>query len=144
MIDDSVRVVEQALAPCDFVAAAWIFGSVARGDAGSASDLDVAVLLRHDGDATPSERTALEHAALAMEVAAPNGRVDLVVLGRAGPILHHHVVREGTLVLDRDPPRRVDFVARTIVAYLDWLPTHRIGMDAALAGLGRRLRRSAA
>ncbi len=136
--------VREALGSCDFVAAVWVFGSVARAEAGPSSDLDLAVLLVHDGEATESEREALSRAAAVLEAYAPNGRVDVVVLGRAGPVLHHRVVRDGELVIDRSPARRIDFVARAIRDYLDWEPTHRIGMEAALEGLSRRLRRSAA
>jgi predicted nucleotidyltransferase len=141
---DLERAVRDALASCDAVAAAWIFGSVARGDAGPDSDLDLAVLLAHDGGPTEQEREALSRAASALERRSPSGRVDVVVLGAAGPVLHHRVLREGRLVLDRVPQRRVDFAARAITEYLDWEPTHRIGMDAAAAGLQRRLARGAA
>ncbi|MBX3272792.1 MAG: nucleotidyltransferase domain-containing protein [Sandaracinaceae bacterium] len=139
-----VEAVRDALAGCDFVAAAWVFGSLARGEERSDSDLDVAILLAHEGDVTERERRALSIASAALEHAAPGGRVDLVVLGRAGPVLHHRVVRDGVLVVDRAPERRIDFVGRAIREYLDWAPTHRIGMEAALEGLARRLGRSAA
>lgn len=144
MRPEVIDAVRTALAPCDFVAAAWVFGSVARGEAARESDLDVAVLLTHDGDATKGERRALSAAILSLERLAPSGRVDVVVLGRAGPVLHHSVVRDGALVVDRVPGRRIDFVTRAIIDYLDWEPTHRAGMEASLRGLSRRLGRSAA
>lgn len=123
------------------VAAAWVFGSVARGDAGSASDLDVALLLREKP--TRADEDALRALAVDLEAFSPSGRVDIVVLGRQGPVLRHRILREGVLVVDADPARRFDFEGRTIAEYLDWKPTHDIAMASALEGLRRRFSRKA-
>lgn len=124
------------VAGCSAVTAAWVFGSVARGDATDASDLDVAVLLRTA--ATRSDENELHTIAGQLERFAPSGRVDVVILGAQGPVFRHRVLREGRLVLDRDAAARHDFEARTYVEYLDWKPTHDIAMASALSGLRRR------
>ena len=124
------------LARCDDVAAAWVFGSVARGEAKSTSDLDIAVLLREGGTEVEEALRALSGE---LEPFSPSGRVDIVVLGQQGSVFRHRVLREGALVLDRNPEARHDFEARTIVEYLDWKPTHDIAMASALKGLRRRL-----
>lgn len=125
------------------VRAAWVFGSVARGEASPESDLDVAVLLPAD-DASPEELCALERLGLELERCSPSGRVDLLVLGRQGPVLRHRILCDGVLVHDADRERRIDFEGRTIVEYLDWKPTHEIAMRSVLEGLRDRFARMGA
>ena len=48
--------------------------------------------------------------------------VDLVVLNRAQPDLIHRVLRDGRLILDRDPGRRIAFEVRSRNDYFDLLP----------------------
>lgn len=105
------------------IAAAWVFGSVARGEARDDSDLDVAVLLRDPAANVLSERRALMDVAARIE-AASGRRVDLVVLGLHDPIVAHRVLSEGVLVVDRDARRRVEFSADALSRYLDWAPSY--------------------
>ena len=118
------------------IAAAWIFGSVARGDAGPRSDLDVAVLLR--GAEEHGDVMSLYSLSADLERHAPSRRVDLVVLGPQGPVFRHRVLSEGLLVYDADPETRFGFEDRTIREYLDWKPTHDIAMRSTFAGLRDR------
>lgn len=139
------KVIEEmraALARYPGVAAAYVFGSVARGDADASSDLDVAVLLR-EGERS-DDVASLETLAANLEPFSPSGRVDLVVLGAQGSVFRHRVLREAVLVYDADPARRIDFEARTIIEYLDWKPTHDIAMASVFEGLRDRLSRGAA
>lgn len=119
------------------IAAAWVFGSVARGDARADSDLDVAVLLR--GSEEQDDVRALYALAGELERHAPSGRVDLVVLGPQGSVFRHRVLSEGVLVHDADREARLDFEERTIREYLDWKPTHDIAMRSTFQGLRDRL-----
>jgi uncharacterized protein len=129
------------LAGCPRVLAAWVFGSVARGEATAASDLDIAVLL--DRAACAEDDEALRALGVALERFSPSGRVDIVVLGRQGPVFRHRVLREGRLVLDRDPDARRAFETQAIIDYLDWKPTHDIAMASALEGLRDRFAKGA-
>ena len=124
------------LARCPPVSAAWVFGSVGRGDATATSDLDVAVLLSRAP--TEEDQVALRMLSVELERFSPSGRVDIVVLGRQGPVFRHRVLREGKLVLDRDVAARHEFETRAIIDYLDWKPTHDIAMAATFAGLRDR------
>ena len=123
------------------VAAAWVFGSVARGDARADSDLDVAVLLR--GGEGPGDALALYDLAAALEPYAPSQRVDIVILGEQGSVFRHGMLREGVLVCDAEPEARREFEERTVIEYLDWKPTHDIAMRSTLAGLADRFARKA-
>lgn len=123
----------RCVARCPGVVAAWLFGSLARGDERADSDLDLAVLMR------PGEDLAsLRDLSVGLERFSPSGRVDIVVLGQQGPVFRHHVLREGRLLVDEDPRVRHAFEARTHVEYFDWKPTHDIAMASALVGLRRR------
>jgi predicted nucleotidyltransferase len=107
-----------AAAPRD-VLTAYLFGSTARGEAGPTSDLDVAVLLA--GDAPPG--FASQRLELAGELERRIGRtVDLIVLNAAPVDLVHRVLRDGVLVLDRDPSARIRFEVRARNEYFDLLP----------------------
>jgi predicted nucleotidyltransferase len=104
------------------VVAAYVFGSVARGEADEASDVDLAVLLE-DGSEPTLDGLGL---GLAGELEQCLGVVfDVVVLDRAPVDLVHRVLRDGLLVLDRDPPRRIRFEMRARREYLDLLPVLR-------------------
>ena len=103
------RIVDQFSSRMD-VAAVYLFGSTARGTARIDSDVDVAVLF-HD----PPPRT-LNGPRLAIEgelertLGAP---VDLVVLNDAPVDLRIRVLRDGRLLVDRDPSARIAFEVRT-------------------------------
>lgn len=122
------------------VAAAWIFGSVARGDSGDESDLDLAILPQ--SPLQPEHVDALRSLAVELGPWSPCGRVDVLVLGAQGPVLRHRVIRDGIRVYDGDPETRIAFEGRTIAEYLDWKPTHDIAMRSTLEGIRDRLERS--
>ena len=124
------------IAKHDRVAAAWVFGSCARGDARPDSDLDVAVLLRPPEQ--PEDARALYDLVGRLEKFSPSGRVDLLILGPQGSVLRHRVLAEGKLVHDADREVRFEFEERTTRDYLDWKPTHDIAMRSTLAGLRDR------
>ena len=98
---------------------AYLFGSIARGEARAGSDLDLAVLFAAD----PPPTLAGLHLDLADDLSAATGRpVDLVVLNRAPVDLVHRVFRDGILLLDRDPSARIRFEVRARNEYFDLLP----------------------
>ncbi len=113
------------------VAAAWVFGSVARGEARDDSDLDVAVLMRDPHMNALTHRRELSDLAARLESAAKQP-VDLVVLGIHDPIIAHRVLSEGILVHDRDRERRVDFTSDVLARYLDWAPRYEAAASRSL------------
>jgi predicted nucleotidyltransferase len=93
--------------------ALWLFGSEATGRSTAHSDIDFAFLLRRRAPAS-------ELHDLQAELAAQWGRdVDLVDLSRASPALAMQVLRHGTLVADRDPSARVQFMTALPSRYED-------------------------
>ena len=106
------------LAP-DGLVAAYLFGSEARGTAGPHSDVDVGVLLR----ASPPRTLLDQPFALADELTGLMQRpVQLVVLNDAPIDLVQRVLRDGALLIDRDPSARIRFEASARNAYFDLKP----------------------
>ena len=98
------------------VAAVYIFGSHARGTATSTSDVDVAILLK----ATPARTLAGLRLDLAADIERLTGcEVDLVVLNTAPVDLVHRVLRDGALIADFDPSRRIQFEVKARNEYFD-------------------------
>jgi predicted nucleotidyltransferase len=105
------------------IAAAWLFGSVARGTARPDSDVDVGVLFREN----PPRTLAGYHFDLETDLqellALP---VQLVVLNRAPVDLAFGVLRDGKLLVNQDPSRRIEFEVRTRNEYWDLEPYLRL------------------
>lgn len=111
------------------VVAVYVFGSFARGDAGPDSDVDLAFWRRERSRPVLAEQPY----SLAAQLEQALGReVDLVELNRAPPDLVHEVLRDGKVLLDRDPAFRVRAEVRARAEYLDMLPVlHRYRRGAA-------------
>lgn len=103
----------------DGIVAAYLFGSVARGTATATSDVDIGVLFRNDPPPTLAGLHLDLEAELERAVGVP---VQLVVLNRAPCDLVHRVLRDGILVLDHDPSRRIRFEVRARNVYFDLKP----------------------
>lgn len=135
------RSVSRVLDDVPEIAAAWIFGSVARGDAGPDSDLDLGVVFARRGETARDHRDAILSLAARLEGPADGRRIDLVALESQGPIFAHEVLAKGVLVHEKDRERRIDFESETHVRYFDWKRTVDAVADAADEGLRRRLER---
>lgn len=92
------------------VTAVYLFGSTARGTAADRSDVDVAVLF----DAAPPSTLDAAPLVLEGELERALGRpVDLVVLNVAPVDLRIRALRDGQLLVDRNPAVRIAFEVRT-------------------------------
>lgn len=105
------------------VKAAWLFGSVARGDDRADSDVDVAILI--DRAERPRSLDDLPMG-LEADLASALGReVQLVVIDWAPVDLVHRVLRDGILLVDRDRSARIRFEVEARNRYFDMLPILR-------------------
>ena len=102
------------------VIAAYLFGSIARGQANRLSDVDIAVLLNSSVD----EEAALERQLklmIDMDHFADR-EVQVVILNRAAPLLAYQVIRDGRLLFERDRAERIAFDVRAMKLYFDLQP----------------------
>src|SRR5580700_1361168 len=86
--------------------AAYLFGSFARGTARPDSDVDIAVLY---GASPPSTLAAPQFVLEADLDRILRREVQVIALDTAPIDLVHRVLRDGKLVLDRDPGARIAF-----------------------------------
>lgn len=102
--EETQNAIRKALEAEPGVRLAYLFGSFARGEAGPGSDLDVAVV-------ADRELGLLELGALVerLQRAAAGLRVDLMDLRRAAPLARFQVVRDGQVLVERDPVARFEF-----------------------------------
>ncbi|MFO0981321.1 MAG: nucleotidyltransferase domain-containing protein [Planctomycetota bacterium] len=119
-IEDALRHALARLVPEQpGLAAVYLFGSVARGTPGLDSDVDVGVLLECNPPRT-LEGLGID---LADDLSRKLGqRVDLVVLNRAPVDLIKRVLRDGILLVDANPSRRIAFEVRARNEYWDLQP----------------------
>ena len=117
--DQILAAVRDCLDATGGIAAAYVFGSVARGEETTGSDVDVAVILTAGRPRSLAELPSGLEASLERTL----GRdVDLVVLNGAPPDLVHRVLRDGVLVLEVDRSTRVEFEIQARNAYFDLKP----------------------
>ena len=121
-IESRLREFLTANAEREGIAAAYLFGSVARGTARPESDVDVGVLYSEEPPAT------LQGLGLDLEGELEgilDQPVQVVVLNRAPVDLVIRVLRDGKLLVDQDRSRRVRFEVRSRNDFWDLEPTLR-------------------
>jgi predicted nucleotidyltransferase len=101
------------------IAAAYLFGSVARGTAGPGSDVDVGILYREDPPLTLESLGFRLEGDLESLLEMP---VQVVVLNHAPVDLAIRVLRDGKLLVDQERSARVHFEVRTRFEFWDLEP----------------------
>ena len=97
----------------------YLFGSRARRDERSYSDVDVGVLFAQPPPSRLDGPVAALEARLEIELGLS---VQLVALNTAPPDLIHRVLRDGEIVFDADPARRIRFEVKARNEYFDLVP----------------------
>jgi len=110
------RALLDALALHPEVRWAYLFGSCARAE--PFSDIDIALMLSPGGRGAVALGKIVNRA----ETAARGVPVDVVDLAAASPALAGHVVREGRLLVDREPDARRAWEAAANLRALDIEP----------------------
>jgi predicted nucleotidyltransferase len=121
-IEAKLRDFLAARAEAEGIAAAYLFGSVARGTARPDSDIDVGVLYSVDPPKTLAGMFDLE-GDLESAFGVP---VQVVVLNYAPVDLVIRVLRDGKLLVDRDRSRRIQFEVRSRNEFWDLEPYLRL------------------
>jgi len=115
------------------ILSAYVFGSHAKGEAGSQSDLDIALLLEKHTE------QKFDYLGFKVELErALDKDVDLVILNTAGEPIKHQVRRDGAIVFDRDPEKRKHFEIMSRKYYQDFLHLHKIYMQGLKKSLGNK------
>jgi predicted nucleotidyltransferase len=92
------------------LAAVYLYGSIARGDAHAGSDVDVGVLFAGDPPSTFVAQPYELEAALEDRIRRP---VQVVILNRAPVDLRARVLRDGEIVFEPDRAGRIRFEVQT-------------------------------
>lgn len=118
--DAILRVLRRELeAAPDGLVAAWLYGSVARGEAGPKSDIDIALLYAADPPRVLDSPPARIEDRLERALGLP---VEVVVQNRAPVDLIQRVLRDGILLLERDRSARIAFEVKSRNEYWDLKP----------------------
>jgi predicted nucleotidyltransferase len=135
---DLMSAIGSALQGQERLAAAFVFGSAARGEATGLSDVDVAVVVA--ASIGPLERSVLvRDVGLRLGRALPGRTFDVHALDELPTAIAGRVVTEGKLVFELDPVARVRAVVGARMAYHDFAWMERATLDEGLDGLRRRL-----
>lgn len=129
------------------IAYALLFGSQARGAAGEASDLDIAIGLETGESlsltdlgelAADLERAMVDDDGLLRDggVSLKRG-IDLVILNEAPPALAYRIFAEGQLLSKRNHRAFVERQVRAILDYLDYMPFEALCARGVLKAAAR-------
>ncbi len=110
------------------VSLAYLFGSQASGATGPLSDYDLGVLVECP---TAELRYRLSHK---VSQALGTDRIDLVLLNKAPVELAYAIIAHGQLLYQRSLAARVEFEARVLSCYGDYLPILRQQRQDILQG----------
>jgi predicted nucleotidyltransferase len=127
--DELISRIERALRPVSAVRAALLFGSHVVGHARSSSDVDIGVLV-DAASATALRKPLLWSLFAALGRELPAERLDVVVLNDAPPKAAFHVLKEGRVVLERDPVDLHRFRVLTYWRHADYQPIERFFREA--------------
>lgn len=105
----------------DKIACVLLFGSLAKGQVGPLSDVDIAVLLKHgidkkDMDVLENELYTVLSASLGTD------ELDLVILNKAPLYMRYGVLRDKKILICNDVQALADFFFITVNDYLDIKP----------------------
>ncbi len=127
-----ISIITDRLSGVTGLAAAYLFGSAARGALRSQSDIDVAVLFE---EGSPR----IDRLSLMADLSHGAGRdVDVVILNEAEPRLYHEIVRTGKILFERNRKYRILREVRNRKLYEDYRRLHSIYMRGMRAEYGQQ------
>ena len=103
--------IKRSLIKIDDIIFAYVYGSFARGETHSFSDIDIAVYLKN-----PSAKAYLN---ILSCLPLLNKEIDVRILNNAPPIFRYNVLKDGILLFCHDWKIHEKFVFETLVEALD-------------------------
>lgn len=132
--EESIRALDELLRRDERVAAAIVFGSVAKGLERRGSDVDVALIAQSDAAA---EMLRGDWMRLVGELSIAARRdVQLVILEHAGATLAFQALKHGRVLFDRNPERTADVREKVLLAWFDAEHHRRILRESIDARVG--------
>jgi len=119
-IDTLVSQIRKVLSPHDEIIAAYLYGSMIKGQKGYGRDVDVALLLDRGFDEPPMY--SVHVAGLIEEELGVYDVVDVRVLNYQSLGFQFRVIKEGLIILCRDDKERVRYESGVVSSYLDVKP----------------------
>jgi len=130
MLQPLVTDLQMVLAPYrDKILFAYLFGSIATGEAAHGSDVDLAIYLT---DSDPQCQRALRiDLYMALSRRLKKNDIDIVILNTAtNLVLLDEIIRRGIVILDFDPPLREEFETRRLHQAMDFRGMRKAVMGA--------------
>jgi predicted nucleotidyltransferase len=125
-----VEAIHRVIARHPSIVLVYLFGSQVQGYIGPMSDVDVAVLLENGSNKGEISSDLSSRIASAVD----QERVDVVFLNRANVELAYAILVDGELVYEREASTRVEYEAKIMSLYCDYLPVLRAQRDDLLRG----------
>ncbi len=115
---DYEKIVSNILKKEDYIILSYLFGSYARGDMNSLSDLDVGVLYASEID---SHRKYEHRLKLTGELAAACkiNKIDIIDMEKSSVLLNYNIIKHGKILKSLNENKRIEFETRIISRYLD-------------------------
>jgi len=107
------------------IVVSYLFGSYAKNQSNSLSDIDIALLLNKKIEKEGELIYKAKLIADLMSVLKTN-LVDVVCLNSAPPLLAHRVIRDGIIIDSKDEKARIFFETLSLNQYIDTKPLREI------------------
>lgn len=132
---DIIEVISKTLSGEKYIQFAYLFGSTARGNVHPLSDYDIGVFI--DLKKEPPSPYGIKGLITAMFAGIlPTGKIEIVILNSANPMLAFEIIDKGKLAFKKDPKIHHDFVFRAYRRYFDVKRLYRLQEE----GLLRRIK----
>lgn len=113
-MNNQVKKIKKFLSSCNDVILAFLFGSFAKGNVTSSSDVDIAILFNQHPDFY-----AISNMSQKLSKMLINKHVDIVPLNNASPIIKMQVLKNGIILVNKDSKSYNEFFVSTIIEYDD-------------------------
>ncbi|MCL4457401.1 MAG: nucleotidyltransferase domain-containing protein [Nitrospirae bacterium] len=115
---EQIEKIKRLLKSNPYIEFAYLFGSQAKGLADYRSDWDIAVYFNKDPKKLPAWTVFSLEAEISRELSK---EAQIITLnGLDSPVLIFQIIKDGILLVDNDPERRIVFEAQALSKYHDY------------------------